>query len=85
MSEKIITATLHNMTPIPAGSIYRGNKMFEFETKKDPDTIDKKYAEYDPATNTYYKDKSIKALKLKADDVVKEREKIAPVIKKDKL
>ena len=82
---KIITATLHNLTPIPKNSTYQGNGMFEFEVHKDFDTIEKKYAEYNPETNTYYKDKSIKDLKLKADDLVEEQGKKAPVIKKDTL
>jgi hypothetical protein len=30
MSEKIITATLHNLSPVPNGAIYQGNGMFEF-------------------------------------------------------
>jgi hypothetical protein len=30
MAEKIITATLHNLSPVPNGSIYQGAGMFEF-------------------------------------------------------
>jgi hypothetical protein len=30
MPEKIITATLHNLSPVPNGSIYQGAGMFEF-------------------------------------------------------
>ena len=30
MAEKIITATLHNLSPVPNGSIYQGDGMFEF-------------------------------------------------------
>lgn len=30
MAEKIITATLHNLSPVPNGAIYQGNGMFEF-------------------------------------------------------
>lgn len=59
--------------------------MFEFATDKGPQNINKKYAEYDQETNAYYKDKSIKTKKLMADDVVKERERIKPAVKKDRL
>ena len=80
---KIITATLHNLSPVPPNSVYQGDAMFEFETHKDPENIKEKYAEYDVETNTYYKDKTIKSKKLKADNVVAEQDKIKPVIKKD--
>lgn len=83
MSSKIITATLHNLSPVPEGSVYRDNGMFEFVVDKDPHNIDKKFAEYDQATNTYHKDKTIKNKKLSADDAVKEAEKTKPVIKKN--
>lgn len=48
MATKFITSTLHNITPIPPGAIYRGSGMFEFETEKDPYNIKLKLAEYDP-------------------------------------
>jgi len=85
MPSKIITATLHDISPVPLGSIYRGDNMFEFSVDKDPANISKKFAEYDPAANTYYKDKAIKTKKLTADDAVKEAEKIKPVTKKDQV
>lgn len=84
MTDKIITATLHDMTPVPAaGSIYRGDRMVEFETTKEPETITKKLAEYDKEEKIYFKDKSISKLKLRADDEVKVDEKKAPITKTD--
>ena len=80
---KIITATLHDMTPVPAGAIYRGAGMVEFETTKEPETITKKLAEYDKEEKVYFKDKSISKLKLRADDVVKVDKKKAPITKTD--
>lgn len=80
---KIITATLHDNTPVPSGSIYRGDGMVEFETTKEPETITKKLAEYDKDKQIYFKDKSISKLKLRADDVVKSDKKKAPITKTD--
>ncbi len=80
---KIITATLHDMTPVPAGAIYRGAGMVEFETTKEPETITKKLAEYDKEEKVYFKDKSISKLKLRADDEVKVDKKKAPITKTD--
>lgn len=80
---KIITATLNHLSPVPTGSIYHSNGMFEFVIDEGPVNITTKFAEYDPVTNTYYKDKSIKANKLSSDDVVKEKEKTTSVIKVD--
>ncbi len=80
---KIITATLHDNTPVPPGSIYRGDGMVEFETTKEPETITKKMAEYDKEQQIYFKDKSISKLKLRADDVVKSDNKKSPITKTD--
>ena len=83
MANKIITATLHNLTPIPPGSVYRGNGMFEFSCKKDPETIAKKFAEYDPEQKIYFKDKSLK-IALTADAEVAKAEKLGAVERADK-
>ena len=80
---KIITATLHDNTPVQPGSIYRGDGMVEFETTKEPETITKKLAEYDKEKKVYFKDKSISKLKLRADDEVKVDKKKAPITKTD--
>ena len=80
---KIITATLHDNTPVPPGSIYRGDGMVEFETTKEPEAITKKLAEYDKEEKVYFKDKSIYKLKLRADDVVKSDKKKSPITKTD--
>ena len=82
MSEKIITATLHNLTPIPAGSIYQGGGMFEFVTLAEPETITKKFAEYDPELKLYYKDPAVK-VELVSDLMVAEKEKTEEVTKVD--
>lgn len=79
---KIITATLHDMTPVPTGSIYRGNGMLEFETKEEPETVSDKLAEYDTVKRTYYKDASLK-IELTADALVAEAEKTEVIEKTD--
>lgn len=79
---KYITGTLHNISPVPAGSVYRGDGMFEFETEKDPYSIKLKLAEYDPEKKTYYKEKSVK-VDLSADALVAEKEKTDKIKKVD--
>ncbi len=79
---KYITSTLHNISPIPSGSVYRGSGMFEFATEKDPDNIKLKLAEYDVEKKTYYKDKSVK-VDLAADGIVSEKEKTEKITKVD--
>lgn len=83
MATKFITSTLHDISPIPAGSIYRGSGMFEFVTEKDPYNIKLKLAEYDPEKKTYYKDQSVK-VELAADLLVAEKEKTGKVDRVDK-
>ena len=83
MAEKIITATLQELSPVPNGAIYQGAGMFEFVTGKDPYNIDKKMAEYDVDAKTYYKDPSIKVT-LESDKMVAEAEKTGKVEKIDK-
>ena len=86
MADKYITATLHHMSPVPPGSVYRGDQMVEFKVppgRPTPENITKKYAEYDPEDNTYFKDPAVK-LKLASDDAVAEAEKIKPVTKVSK-
>lgn len=106
---KIITATLHNLSPVPNGAIYQGGGMFEFvvetgtvlkempvidekgdvaielvEVKiSEPDTIEKKYAEYDPELKIYYKDPEVK-IELVSDLMVAEAEKTEIIEKADK-
>jgi hypothetical protein len=83
MPEKIITATLHNISPVPNGAIYQGDGMFEFVTDKSPYNIDKKMAEYDVDAKTYYKDPAVKVT-LESDKMVAEAEKTGKVEKIDK-
>lgn len=82
MANKYITGTLHNISPVPAGSVYRGSGMFEFATDKDPYNIKLKLAEYDPEKKTYYKDKSVK-VDIAADGIVAEKEKTDKITKVD--
>ena len=82
MTTKYITSTLHNISPIPQGSIYQGSGMFEFSTEKDPYNIKLKLAEYDVEKKTYYKDKSVK-VDLAADALVAEKEKTNKIKKVD--
>lgn len=82
MANKYITGTLHNISPVPAGSVYRGSGMFEFASEKDPYKIKLKLAEYDPEKKTYYKDKSVK-VDLSADAIVVEKEKTDKITKVD--
>lgn len=84
---KIITATLHNVSPVPNGSIYQGGGMFEFvaddKKAKEPYNIQKKYAEYDIDKGTYYKDPAVK-VELTSDLIVAEKGKTEKIIKVDK-
>ena len=82
MATRFITSTLHNISPVPAGSVYRGSGMFEFATENDPYNIKLKLAEYDPEKKTYYKDKSVK-VDLAADALVAEKEKTEKITKVD--
>ena len=82
MSEKIITATLHNLSPVPIGAVYQGGGMFEFVTLAEPETITKKFAEYDPELKLYYKDPAVK-VELVSDLMVAEKEKTEEVTKVD--
>ena len=83
MANKITTATLHNLSPVPINAIYQGNKMFEFAANEDPHNIEKKMAEYDPDAKTYYKDPSVKVT-LESDKMVAAAEKTGKVEKIDK-
>lgn len=38
MGEKLITATLHNLSPVPNGAIYQGDGMFEFVVADKPES-----------------------------------------------
>jgi len=82
MASKYITGTLHNISPVPAGSVYRGGGMFEFATDKDPYNIKLKLAEYDVEKKTYYKDQSVK-VDLAADALVAEKDKTDKIKKVD--
>lgn len=80
MAEKIITATLHDMTEIPPGSVYQGDGMVEFNCQIEPWNIAGKLAELDVDKKTYFKSERVK-VPLAADARVVELEKKGAVEK----
>lgn len=67
---KYLLATLENITPIPSGSIYRGDGVFDMVVDIDPAGIKKKLAEFDKDLKVVFKDNDVK---------VKSRAEGAPV------
>lgn len=68
MGDKIITATLHNMSPVPNNSVYRGDGAFEFTTQIEPCNVKEKLAELDVDKGTYFKNSKLKT-KLSSDSL----------------
>lgn len=68
MGEKIITATLHNMSPVPNNSVYRGDGVFEFTTQRDLYNVKEKLAELDIDKGIYFKNSKLKT-KLSSDSL----------------
>jgi len=85
MGKRFIVATIHDISPVPSGSVYLGGGQFDFvvESVDDPYNITKKLAEYDQDKAQYHKDKTFKK-SSRADTEVAKEEKTKPVTKTDK-
>ena len=55
MPRKYLLATLHDMTPVPDGSIWRDDGVFDFVVDQDPYNIKEKLSEYDDKLNLVFK------------------------------
>ena len=62
MGKRFIVATIHELSPVPSGSVYLGDGQFDFvvDSSDDPYNVDKKLAEYDQEKAQYHKDKTFK-------------------------
>lgn len=85
MGKRFIVATIHDLSPVPSGSVYLGDGQFDFvvESVDDPYNITKKLAEYDQDKAQYHKDKTFKK-SSRADIEVAKDEKTKPITKTDK-
>ena len=85
MGKRFIVATIHDLSPVPSGSVYLGGGQFDFivESVDDPYNITRKLAEYDQEKAQYHKDKVFKK-SSRADTEVAKDEKTKPVTKTDK-
>ena len=85
MGKRFIVATIHDLSPVPSGSVYLGGGQFDFivESVDDPYNVDKKLAEYDQEKAQYHKDKTFKK-SSRADTEVAKEEKTKPITKTDK-
>ena len=85
MGKRFIVATIHDISPVPSGSVYLGGGQFDFivESVDDPYNITKKLAEYDKEKAQYHKDKTFKK-SSRADTEVAKEEKTKTITKTDK-
>ena len=85
MGKRFIVATIHDISPVPSGSVYLGGGQFDFvvESVDDPYNITKKLAEYDQDKAQYHKDKAFKK-SSRADTEVAKEEKTKTIKKTDK-
>ena len=85
MGKRFIVATIHDLSPVPSGSVYLGDGQFDFivESVDDPYNITKKLAEYDQEKAQYHKDKTFKK-SSRADIEVAKEEKTKTITKTDK-
>ena len=85
MGKRFIVATIHDLSPVPSGSVYLRDGQFDFivESVDDPYNVDKKLAEYDQDKAQFHKDKTFKK-SSRADAEVSKDEKTKPVTKTDK-
>ena len=85
MGKRFIVATIHDLSPVPSGSVYLGDGQFDFivDYADDPYNVDKKLAEYDQEKAQYHKDKAFKK-SSRADTEVAKEEKTKPITKTDK-
>ena len=86
MGKRFVVAKIHDISPVPSGSVYLGDGQFDFvvESVDDPYNITKKLAEYDQDKAQYHKDKTFKK-SSRADIEVAKDEKTKPITKTDKL
>ena len=85
MGKRFIVATIHDLSPVPSGSVYLGDGQFDFivESVDDPYNVAKKIAEYDQDKAQYHKDKTFKKSSRAESEVAKD-EKTKPITKTDK-
>lgn len=85
MGKRFIVATIHELSPVPSGSVYLGDGQFDFivESVDDPYNVAKKIAEYDQDKAQYHKDKTFKKSSRAEAEVAKD-EKTKPITKTDK-
>lgn len=60
MPKKYFVATLQNLTPVPVGSIWRDDGVFDFVAEDEPQNIKEKLSEYDDQKKIVYKKKGLK-------------------------
>ena len=60
MPKKYLVATLHNLTPVPPGSIWRDDGVFDFVADEEPFNIKERLSEHDEQLNLVFKKAGLK-------------------------
>ena len=60
MPKKYLITTLHNLTPVPPGSIWRDDGVFDFVADEEPENIKEKLSEFDDQLKKIFKKRGLK-------------------------